>query len=383
MSNMKFETKAIHIGQEPDKATGAIIVPIYQTSTYVQESPGKHKGYEYSRTANPTRLALEKCLASLEEARFGLAFSSGMAAISVVLNLLKAGDHVISCDDLYGGTYRIFEKVYKDYGLEFSYVDLTFPENLSRALRKNTKMVWVETPTNPLLKIIDLKKVSEFAKKHNLISAVDNTFATPYFQKPLNLGIDIVVHSSTKYLGGHSDLVGGSILTSNQAYYDRMKFCQNAVGGVPGPFDCFLVLRGLKTLSLRMREHEANAIQVANFLSAHKKVKRVIFPGLKSHPDYKLVQKQMSGFGGIVSFELKSNLAGAKRFLKKLKLFSLAESLGGVESLADHPGIMTHSSIPPALRRKLGISDTLIRLSVGIENKEDLIQDLRRALSFV
>ncbi|MCJ7459468.1 MAG: PLP-dependent aspartate aminotransferase family protein [candidate division Zixibacteria bacterium] len=380
---MKFETKAIHIGQEPDKATGAIIVPIYQTSTYVQESPGKHKGYEYSRTANPTRLALEKCLASLEEARFGLAFSSGMAAISVVLNLLKAGDHVISCDDLYGGTYRIFEKVYKDYGLEFSYVDLTFPENLSRALRKNTKMVWVETPTNPLLKIIDLKKVSEFAKKHNLISAVDNTFATPYFQKPLNLGIDIVVHSSTKYLGGHSDLVGGSILTSNQAYYDRMKFCQNAVGGVPGPFDCFLVLRGLKTLSLRMREHEANAIQVANFLSAHKKVKRVIFPGLKSHPDYKLVQKQMSGFGGIVSFELKSNLAGAKRFLKKLKLFSLAESLGGVESLADHPGIMTHSSIPPALRRKLGISDTLIRLSVGIENKEDLIQDLRRALSFV
>ena len=319
----------------------------------------------------------------MEEARFGLAFSSGMAAISVVLNLLKAGDHVISCDDLYGGTYRIFEKVYKDYGLEFSYVDLTFPENLSRALRKNTKMVWVETPTNPLLKIIDLKKVSEFAKKHNLISAVDNTFATPYFQKPLNLGIDIVVHSSTKYLGGHSDLVGGSILTSNQAYYDRMKFCQNAVGGVPGPFDCFLVLRGLKTLSLRMREHEANAIQVANFLSAHKKVKRVIFPGLKSHPDYKLARRQMSGSGGIVSFELKSNLAGAKRFLRKLKLFSLAESLGGVESLADHPGIMTHSSIPPALRRKLGISDTLIRLSVGIENKEDLIEDLKRGLSFV
>jgi len=383
LSNMKFETKAIHIGQEPDKATGAIIVPIYQTSTYVQESPGKHKGYEYSRTANPTRLALEKCLASLEEARFGLAFSSGMAAISVVLNLLKAGDHVISCDDLYGGTYRIFEKVYKDYGLEFSYVDLTFPENLSRALRKNTKMVWVETPTNPLLKIIDLKKVSEFAKKHNLISAVDNTFATPFFQKPLNLGIDIVVHSSTKYLGGHSDLVGGAILTSSQAYYDRMKFCQNAVGGVPGPFDCFLVLRGLKTLSLRMREHEANAIQVANFLSAHKKVKRVIFPGLKSHPDYKLARRQMSGSGGIVSFELKSNLAGAKRFLRKLKLFSLAESLGGVESLADHPGIMTHSSIPPALRRKLGISDTLIRLSVGIENKEDLIEDLKRGLSFV
>lgn len=380
---MKFETKAIHTGQEPDKATGAVIVPIYQTSTYVQQSPGKHKGYEYSRTANPTRLALEKCLASLEGAKLGLAFSSGMAAISVVLNLLKAGDHVISCDDLYGGTYRIFEKVYKDYGLEFSYIDMTSPENLSRALRKNTKMVWVETPTNPLLKIIDLKKVSDFARKHKLISAVDNTFATPYFQKPLALGIDIVVHSSTKYLGGHSDLVGGAILTSNQAYYDRMKFCQNAVGGVPGPFDCFLVLRGLKTLSLRMREHQANAITVAHFLTTHKKVKKVIFPGLKSHPDYKLARKQMSGSGGIVSFELKSNLAGAKRFLSKPKLFSLAESLGGVESLADHPGIMTHSSIPPALRRKLGISDSLIRLSVGIENKEDLIEDLRRALSFV
>jgi cystathionine gamma-lyase len=379
---MKFETKAIHVGQEPDKATGAVIVPIYQTSTYAQESPGKHKGYEYSRTANPTRLALEKCLASLEEAKFGLAFSSGMAAISVVLNLLKAGDHVISCDDLYGGTYRIFEKVYKDYGIEFSYVDLTSTGNLSRALKKNTKMVWIETPTNPLLKIIDLKKVSDFARKHKLISAVDNTFATPYFQKPINLGIDIVAHSSTKYLGGHSDLVGGAILTSNQKYYDRMKFCQNAVGGVPGPFDCFLITRGLKTLSLRMREHQANAIAVANFLSSHKKVKRVIFPGLKSHPDYKLARKQMSGSGGIVSFELKSNLAGTKRFLSKLKIFSLAESLGGVESLADHPGIMTHSSIPPDLRRKLGISDSLVRLSVGIENREDLIEDLRKALDF-
>ncbi|HVP35571.1 MAG TPA: cystathionine gamma-synthase [Terriglobales bacterium] len=380
---MKFETKAIHIGQEPDKATGAVIVPIYQTSTYAQESPGKHKGYEYSRTANPTRLALEKCLASLEDAKFGLAFSSGMAAISVVMNLLKSGDHVISCDDLYGGTYRIFEKVYKGYGLEFTYVDMTSPESLSKAFKKNTKMIWVETPTNPLLKIIDLKKVSDFARKHRLISAVDNTFATPYFQKPLNLGIDIVAHSSTKYLGGHSDLVGGAILTSNQKYFDRMKFCQNAVGGVPGPFDCFLVTRGLKTLSLRMREHQANAIAVANFLSTHKKVKRVIFPGLKSHPHHKLARKQMSGYGGIVSFELKSNLTGAKKFLSKLKIFSLAESLGGVESLADHPAIMTHSSIPPDLRKKLGISDTLVRLSVGIENKEDLIEDLRRALSFV
>jgi len=380
---MKFETRAIHIGQEPDKATGAIIVPIYQTSTYVQKAPGKHKGYEYSRTSNPTRTALEKCLASLEEARFGLAFSSGMAAISTVMNLLKAKDHIIVCDDLYGGTYRLFEKVYKDYGLEFSYVDFSNPENLLKVLKKNTRMIWVETPTNPLLKIIDLKKISKLANKYNLILAVDNTFATPFFQRPLPLGADIVVHSSTKYLGGHSDLVGGAIVTSNPEYYDRMKFCQNAVGGIPGPFDCFLVLRGIKTLSLRMREHQANAIEVADFLSSHKKVKKVLYPGLKSHPMHNLARKQMSGFGGIVTFELKSNLAGAKRFLKNLKLFSLAESLGGVESLAGHPALMTHSSIPLNLRKRLGISDNLVRLSIGIENIEDLIEDLRRALGLV
>jgi cystathionine gamma-lyase len=306
-----------------------------------------------------------------------------MAAISTVMNLLKAKDHVIACDDLYGGTYRLFEKVYKDYGLEFSYVDLTFPENILKVLKKNTRMIWVETPTNPLLKIIDLKRVAEISKRFKLILAVDNTFATPYFQKPLLLGADIVVHSSTKYLGGHSDLVGGAIVSSNPNYYERMKFCQNAVGGIPGPFDCFLVLRGLKTLSLRMREHEANAMEVANFLSTHKKVKKVLYPGLRSFPQYKIARKQMSGFGGTISFELKSNLAGAKRFLKNLRLFSLAESLGGVESLADHPAIMTHSSIPLNSRKRLGISDNLIRLSVGIENIEDLIEDLRRAFTLV
>ncbi len=380
---MKFETKAIHTGQEPDKATGAVIVPIYQTSTYVQRGIGKHKGYEYSRTSNPTRTALEICLASLEEAKFGLAFSSGMAAISTVMNLLKAKDHIIVCDDLYGGTYRLFEKVYKDYALEFSYVDLTNPQNLLKGLKKNTKMVWVETPTNPLLKIIDLKKISKLANKYNLILAVDNTFATPYFQKPLFWGADIVVHSSTKYLSGHSDLVGGAMVTSNPEYYERMKFCQNAVGGIPGPFDCFLVLRGLKTLSVRMREHQANAVEVAEYLSGHKKVKKVFYPGLKSHPMHNLAKKQMSGFGGMVSFELKGNLAGIRRFFKNSKLFSLAESLGGVESLAGHPALMTHSSIPLKLRKRLGISDNLVRLSVGIENIEDLIEDLRRAFTFV
>ena len=380
---MKFETKAIHAGQEPDETTGAVIVPIYQTSTYVQRGIGKHKGYEYSRTSNPTRAALEKCLASLEEAKFGLAFSSGMAAISTVMNLLKAKDHIIVCDDLYGGTYRLFEKVYKDYSLEFSYVDLTNPQNILKVLKKNTKMVWVETPTNPLLKIIDLKKISKLANKYNLILAVDNTFATPFFQKPLFFGADIVVHSSTKYLGGHSDLVGGAVVTSNTEYYERTKFCQNAVGGIPGPFDCFLVLRGLKTLSVRMREHQTNAVEVAEYLSGHKKVKKVFYPGLKSHPRHNLAKKQMSGFGGMVSFELKGNLAGAKRFLKNLKLFSLAESLGGVESLAGHPALMTHSSIPLNLRKRLGISDNLVRLSIGIENIEDLIEDLRRAFTFV
>jgi cystathionine beta-lyase/cystathionine gamma-synthase len=380
---MKFETKAIHTGQEPDKATGAVIVPIYQTSTYVQRGIGKHKGYEYSRTSNPTRTALERCLASLEEAKFGLAFSSGMAAISTVMNLLKAKDHIIVCDDLYGGTYRLFEKVYKDYALEFSYVDLTNPQNLLKGLKKNTKMVWVETPTNPLLKIIDLKKISKLANKYNLILAVDNTFATPYFQRPLSLGADIVVHSSTKYLGGHSDLVGGAVVTSNPEYYNRMKFCQNAVGGIPGPFDCFLVLRGLKTLSVRMREHQTNAVEVAEYLSGHKKVKKVFYPGLKSHPMHNLAKKQMSGFGGMVSFELKGNLAGIRKFFKNSKLFSLAESLGGVESLAGHPALMTHSSIPLNLRKRLGISDNLVRLSIGIENIEDLIEDLRRAFTFV
>jgi len=382
-NKLKFETKAIHIGQAPDPATGAIIVPIFQTSTYVQKSPGAHKGYEYSRTGNPTRTALEECLASLEEGKYGLAFASGMAAISTVLNLLKAGDQVVSCDDLYGGTYRIFEKVYRDYGLDFVYVEATQPANFEKAITKKTKLVWLETPTNPLLKIVDLKAVAEIARKNKLISVVDNTFATPYFQKPLKLGIDIVVHSTTKFLGGHSDVIGGAIVTSNSRYYERMKFCQNAVGGVPGPMDCFLVLRGLKTLSVRMKEHEKNAKKIALFLHKHPKVKKVFFPGLSSHPQHKLAAKQMEGFGAIISFTLKSNLSGTKRFLSKLKLFALAESLGGVESLAEHPAIMTHASLPRNVRESLGITDSFIRISVGIENVNDLIEDLKSGFATV
>jgi cystathionine gamma-lyase len=380
---MKFETKAIHIGQEPDPSTGSVIVPVYLTSTYVQKSPGKHKGYEYSRTDNPTRKALQECLASLEEGKYGLAFASGMAAIANVLTLLKTGDHIVASDDLYGGTYRIFERVYRDYGLDFVYVDASNPKNVENAVTKKTKMVWMETPTNPLLKIVDLRAVSGIARKHKLIQVVDNTFATPYFQKPLKLGADIVVHSTTKYLGGHSDVVGGAAITSNRQYYERMKFCQNAVGGVPGPMDCFLVLRGLKTLAVRMEQHEKNSHRIARFLAGHPKVKKVIYPGLPTHPHYRLAKNQMSGYGAVISFLLKSNLSGTKRFLSKLRLFGLAESLGGVESLAEHPGIMTHASLPLTVREKLGISDNFVRLSVGIENVEDLIEDLKRGFASV
>jgi len=382
-SKMKFETKAIHIGQDPDPVTGAIIVPIYQTSTYVQKSPGEHKGYEYSRTDNPTRRALQECLASLEEGRFGLAFASGMAAIATVLTLLKSGDQVVASDDLYGGSYRIFERVYRDYGLDFVYVDASDHRNVERAVTKRTKLIWMETPTNPLLKIVDLKKVARISRKHKTILVVDNTFSTPYFQKPLQLGADIVVHSTTKYLGGHSDVVGGGLVVSNKTYYDRLKFSQNAVGAVPGPLDCFLVLRGLKTLAIRMEQHEKNTHRIAKFLSGHPKVKKLIYPGLSSHPQHKLAKSQMGGFGAVLSFLLKSDLAGAKRFLRKLKLFGLAESLGGVESLAEHPAIMTHSSLPESIRRELGITDNFIRLSVGIENIEDLIEDLKAGFAAV
>ncbi len=380
---MKFETKAIHVGQEPDPQTGAIIVPIYQTSTYVQKSPGVHKGYEYSRTDNPTRKALQECLASLEEGKYGLAFGSGMAAIATVLTLLKSGDQIVASDDLYGGTYRVFERVYRDYGLDFVYVDASDLKNVQRAVTKKTKMIWIETPTNPLLKIVDLRGVAKIARKHNAIVVVDNTFSTPYFQKPLLLGADIVVHSTTKYLGGHSDVVGGAAITSSKAIYDRLKFSQNAVGAVPGPLDCFLVLRGLKTLGVRMDRHEANAHAIAKFLYRHPKVRKVIYPGLPGHPQHNLAKRQMSGYGAVISFLLKSDLAGAKRFLRKLKLFGLAESLGGVESLAEHPAIMTHASLPLGVRKKLGITDNFIRLSVGIENVEDLIEDLKAGFAVV
>jgi len=380
---MKFETKAIHVGQEPDPHTGAIIVPIYQTSTYVQKSPGVHKGYEYSRTDNPTRKALQECLASLEEGKYGLAFGSGMAAIATVLTLLKSGDQIIASDDLYGGTYRVFERVYRDYGLDFVYVDASDSRNIEKAITKKTKMIWVETPTNPLLKIVDLRSVARIARKHKAIVVVDNTFSTPYFQKPLWLGADIVVHSTTKYLGGHSDVVGGAAITSSRAIYDRLKFSQNAVGAVPGPLDCFLVLRGLKTLGVRMDRHEENTHKIARFLHRHPKVRKVIYPGLPGHPQHNLAKKQMSGYGAVISFLLKSDLTGAKRFLRRLKLFGLAESLGGVESLAEHPAIMTHASLPVSVRERLGITDNFIRLSVGIENVEDLIEDLKRGFAAV
>ena len=376
----KFDTNAIHAGQEPEPVTGAIIVPIYATSTYVQPLLGQHKGYEYSRTGNPTRTALETAIASLEQGKFGLAFASGMAAITTAMHLFQAGEHIIVTDDVYGGTYRLFTKVLSKFNLSFSFVDTSKPGELKRAVKKNSRAIWIETPTNPMLKITDLKEVAGFAKEKKLISFVDNTFMSPYFQLPLTYGIDAVVHSTTKYLGGHSDVVGGAIVTSNSRLHEQLKFLQNAIGGVPGPFDSWLVLRGLKTLAVRMKTHSENALKVAEFLEGHKKIKRVIYPGLKSHPHHNIACKQMTGFGGIVTFELNGTLTDTKRFLEKLRLFALAESLGGVESLADHPAIMTHVSIPKEQREKLGISDTLVRLSVGIEHLNDLIADLEEAL---
>ena len=376
----RFETKAIHAGQEPDPATGAVVVPVHFTSTFAQESPGRHKGYEYSRTQNPTRKALEECAAALESGKYGLAFGSGMAAINNVFNLLKIGDHVLCTADMYGGTYRILEHVYKDYGVDFSLVDTTRPADIVSGIKKNTRMLWLETPSNPLLRITDLREAAAIGKARGLITVVDNTFATPFFQTPLELGIDVVVHSTTKYLGGHSDVVGGLVITSNEEYHGRLKFCQNAVGGVPGPMDAWLVLRGIKTLAVRMREHFANALRVAGFLETHPRVRRVIYPWLPSHPQHELAMRQMSGMSGMISFELEGDLEDARRFLERVRLFALAESLGGVESLIEHPAIMTHSHIPAEMRQKTGISDTLVRLSVGIENVEDLIEDLAAAL---
>jgi len=378
---LQFDTRAIHAGQEPEPRTGAITVPIYQTSTYVQDGPGKHKGYEYSRTQNPTRDALEACLAALEGGSTALAFASGMAAISTVMTVLKAGDHVICSDDVYGGTYRVFETVFRTYGLEFTYVDTSRANEIEDAARPNTAMLWVESPTNPLLKITDLRCAADICRRRGWIFAVDNTFATPFFQQPLALGADIVVHSLTKYLGGHADTVGGCAITSRPLLAERLRFCQNAVGASLGPFDSWLILRGIKTLGLRMRRHEENARAVAQFLENHRRVRRVIYPGLASHPDHELAARQMAGFGAIVSVYLDGDVQAACAVCRSTRLFRCAESLGGVESLIEHPGIMTHASIPEHLRREKGITDNLIRLSVGIEDPADLIADLEAALA--
>jgi cystathionine gamma-synthase/cystathionine gamma-lyase len=376
---MKFSTKAIHAGHEAHPTTGATIVPIYQTSTFTQTRVGEHKGYDYARTANPTRSALEAQLASLENGDFGVAFSSGVAATSAVINLLSAGDHVVVGDDLYGGTYRLFSKVYARYGLEFTYVDMSDLAAVRAAIKPNTKLFWLETPTNPLLKLVDIKAICALRGPGQIV-AVDNTFASPYFQQPLALGADVVVHSTTKYIGGHSDAVGGIAITSDPAIRESLKFHQNAVGGVPGPHDAWLTMRGAKTLAIRMREHEHNARIVADFLENNDEVEKVYYPGLLSHPQHDLAARQMSGFGGMVSFVLTGPQERALDFAHRMKYFSLAESLGGIESLICHPARMTHGSIPKEERERRGITDGLLRLSVGIEDADDLVADLRTAI---
>jgi cystathionine beta-lyase/cystathionine gamma-synthase len=376
-----FATRAIHVGQEPDPATGAVIVPIYQTSTYAQAEVGVHKGYDYSRTANPTRAALEACLASLDGGRYGLAFASGMAAEDTMLHLLETGSHVIASDDVYGGTFRLFHRVLERVGLRFTFVDATRTHNVTEAITDQTRLIWLESPTNPLMKLIDVAEVARAAHARNILVVVDNTFASPYCQRPLELGADVVHYSTTKYLGGHSDVVGGALITSDDDLYQRLKFLQNAVGGVPGPFDSWLVLRGLKTLAVRMRQHSANALEVACFLEQHSNVKRVYYPGLPSHPHHELARRQMvGGFGGMLSFEVNGGVAAAREVARRTRLFTLAESLGGVESLIELPALMTHASLPTERRAEVGIDDGLIRLSVGIEEADDLISDLRQAL---
>jgi cystathionine gamma-lyase len=376
----KISTKVIHVGGEPDKETGAIMPPIYQTSTYVQSSPGKHQGYEYTRSHNPTRTRLEECLASLEQAKYCLVTASGMSAVSLILQSLPKGTKIVCGDDVYGGTNRLFNKVYKEY-YDFSFVNtVDFPSFKKHCLEYRPKLIWLESPTNPMLKISDIKKVAELSKKIGATLVVDNTFMSSYFQNPLELGADIVVHSLTKYMNGHSDVVGGAIILNSKKIYDQIWFLQNSIGPSQSPFDSWLVLRGLKTLAIRMRQHEKNAKEVAKFLEKHSNVESVIYPGLKSHPQHSLAKKQMSGFGGMITFFVKGGLTESRRFLKKLKVFALAESLGGVESLVDHPGIMTHASVSKKEREALGITDNLIRLSVGIEDIEDLLADLKQAL---
>jgi len=380
---MRFETRAIHDGQQPDALTGAVIVPVYQTSTFQQEAIGKHKGYEYSRTGNPTRQALETALASLEEGKFGLAFASGVAATSAVFNLLRQGDHIVAGDDMYGGTYRLLEKVFKKWGINVTYADVDSISSFERAVTKKTKLIWIETPTNPLLKIIDIEKISQIAHKKNILLAVDNTFSSPYFQKPLLFGADIVVHSTTKYIAGHSDIVGGSVVVNKENIYNDLKFYQNSTGAVPGPWDCWLVLRGLKTLAVRMKAHGENAQYLAEYLSKHPKIERVYYPGLKTNKNYTIARRQMRGFSGMLSFELKGGRSAIEKLFASLKIFLLAESLGGVESLISYPAGMTHISMSREERLKRGITDSLVRVSVGIEHRLDLKRDLARALVFV
>ena len=378
-----FSTRAIHAGQHPDPSTGAIMMPIYATSTYVQESPGVHKGYEYSRSQNPTRMAYERCIADLESGTAGFAFASGLAATATVLDLLDSGAHILAMDDLYGGTYRLFERVRKrSAGLSFSFVDFTDLSRVEAAIRPETRMIWIESPTNPLLRLVDLESVGVLAKRRGIITVADNTFASPWVQRPLEHGFDMVMHSATKYLNGHSDIVGGILVVGDRPELrERLTFLQNAVGAVAGPFDSFLALRGLKTLALRMERHCRNAAAVAAWLESHPKVARVHYPGLKSHPQHALAKRQMHGFGGMVTAILNGTLADSRRFLERCQIFALAESLGGVESLIEHPAIMTHASLPPEKRAELGIGDGLVRLSVGVEDEADLIADLTQALA--
>jgi cystathionine beta-lyase len=381
---MKFNTKTIHGNQQHDSATGAVMPPIYQTSTYAQSSPGKHKGYEYSRTANPTRTALENAFASIENGNYGLAFGSGLAAIDTVLKLLKPGDEVVSTNDLYGGSYRIFTKIFENFGIKFHFIGMENAANIEKFITKNTKLIWVETPTNPMMNIIDIEAVAKVAKKHKVLLTVDNTFATPYLQQPLNLGADIVMHSATKYLGGHSDVVMGALVVKDKELADKLYFIQNSCGAVCGPMDSFLVLRGIKTLHVRMQRHCENGKLVAEFLANHPKIEKVYWPGFENHPNHEIAKKQMHDFGGMVSFVTKgNNIKDAFKIVENLKIFTLAESLGGVESLCGHPASMTHASIPKEEREKTGVVDSLIRLSVGIEDKADLIADLEQALNLI
>ncbi len=375
-----FETRAIHVGQQPDPTTGAIMTPLYLSSTFAQSEPGKHLGFEYSRSGNPTRQAYETCVADLEGARYGYAMASGCVGATTIVHLLSTGDHVVACDDMYGGTFRLFDKVFARQGIQFSYVDLTDPSALESALQPSTKLLWLETPTNPLLKIMDIAALADIAHARGVHVAVDNTFMSPYFQQPLALGADIVLHSTTKYINGHSDLVGGVVITDDDELAEQLGFLANALGGVQSTFDSYLCLRSLKTLAVRMRAHEANALQIASFLEAHRCVDRVIYPGLPSHPQHDLAARQMSGYGGMLAVYLKGDLETARRVLSGVELFTLAESLGGVESLIEHPAIMTHASVDEAQRRAIGIDDTLLRISVGIESVDDLIDDLDRAL---